>query len=64
MIIVVVHNPQDNQLQLHFEGGTAETVKQALSQVVSMLDQQLNKPRIIVPQTAIPRDIDKRVGEA
>lgn len=56
MIIAIIGTP-DGQLHLANEGCDPQTMRNVLAKIVANLDQQLNQSRIIVPPTAIPKNL-------
>lgn len=63
MIAVVMFNPENGQIAFNFEGGDMMMVKQILAQIVSNLDEQLKKPKLVIPQTAPPNIRDLLGGK-
>jgi hypothetical protein len=49
VVIVLIHNPQNNQVFPHIENGTPEQALAVLQSAVQMVSQQLAGPKLFMP---------------
>lgn len=49
MVIVLIHNPQTNQIMPHIENGTPEQAIGVMQAFIQGLTQQLAGPKVFLP---------------
>lgn len=49
MVIVLIHNSETGQLQMHLENGAPEQALGALQTAVQMIGEKLSGPKVLLP---------------